>query len=1000
MEFSSKTHQNRTLQLPPTVTLALWRLRRTSLMLLVTGVGMIAAVILICAVPLFSQVALTAGLRGILDASPGSSNIYLNIPSQLVTTTSLHTFEQQIALPTQNSLGQYLSTPPEFSLQTPGFTLLSPHLNPSRGFDSIQLYGTAPDHASTHLTLSAGRLPRPTSNIVEVAITPDTASELHLHLGSTMTTRLNLNTQEQAASIGATAELKLTVVGLFIPNRGNDPFWHDNDFRSTPTGQFTTYKALAANDALLHAFTQLTESNQYYFVDTPSFIWAYHLDASRVSADQVNDLINALSTLQTHIANASSIPYIQNASVSGSMLASLNSASPLEKYRDHMNVVLIPVMILSIQVVALVLFFVAMMTELLVDRQSEAIAILRSRGASRQQVFGSLVAQSVGMGLLALLVGPPLAVLVVYLVAQHTLLPQDQGSLNVIASWHTLLSLRWYALAAALVSVIAMIISLYRVTGMDVLSMRREAARMRYRPLWQRLYLDIIAAIIALTGYVMSQYVLRSGALDPQTNILLAAPLALIAPLFLVIAGVLLFLRIFPLILRSSAWLAVYSRGAVPMLALAQMARTPGQFIRMTLLLAFATAFAIFSLVFSASQTRHTLDIATYLTAADFSGSIATPPTHPLTLAQQTTLYRHIPGVTAATLAYKDDATAIDNLQIINLSVSAVDPGTFAQTVLWTDPHEQQALAPLMKQLAAQRFFLPSTKINPNDLPPIPAIVDASLWDTLALNPGSHFELTLPSATLTFTAIGQVQHIPQQLDSTDPNATSTTGGILIDYDMYVSVYKKALNIDLSPNYVWLRTQQDATSLTSVRTALSKGPLQLSPLYDRQAFAGTLYTDPLYLDLNGILTIGAFTTLLLALLGDLLASWLSARTRLANFAILRALGTAPWQVASVLTWEQCIVYSTAIFLGILFGLFLSLTVVPSLVFTSVPNSIGDQISSAQFYILQHIIPVQVTFPQSLGIILIALLLICVIALGMMVRVVSKPSMSQTLRLNSD
>src|SRR5581483_7724094 len=167
-----------------------------------------------------------------------------------------------------------------------------------------------------------------------------------------------------------------------------------------------------------------------------------------------------------------------------------------------------------------------------------------------------------------------------------------------------------------------------------------------------------------------------------------------------------------------------------------------------------------------------------------------------------------------------------------------------------------------------------------------------------------------------------------------------------------------------------------------------------------AFAGTLYTDPLYLDLNGILTIGAFTTLLLALLGDLLASWLSARTRLANFAILRALGTAPWQVASVLTWEQCIVYSTAIFLGILFGLFLSLTVVPSLVFTSVPNSIGDQISSAQFYILQHIIPVQVTFPQSLGIILIALLLICVIALGMMVRVVSKPSMSQTLRLNSD
>jgi hypothetical protein len=37
--------------------------------------------------------------------------------------------------------------------------------------------------------------------------------------------------------------------------------------------------------------------------------------------------------------------------------------------------------------VGLVLFFVSMMADLLVERQLETVAILRSRGASRFQVF-------------------------------------------------------------------------------------------------------------------------------------------------------------------------------------------------------------------------------------------------------------------------------------------------------------------------------------------------------------------------------------------------------------------------------------------------------------------------------------------------------------------------------------------------------------------------------------------------------------------------------------
>lgn len=149
----------------------------------------------------------------------------------------------------------------------------------------------------------------------------------------------------------------------------------------------------------------------------------------------------------------------------------------------------------------------------------------------------------------------------------------------------------------------------------------------------------------------------------------------------------------------------------------------------------------------------------------------------------------------------------------------------------------------------------------------------------------------------------------------------------------------------------------------------------------------------------MLTIGAVRALLLALRGDLLVSWLSVRTRLTSFAVLRALGAAPRQIASVLTGEQGVVYATALLLGVVFGALLSLTVVLALVFTDVPSSgVLSDVSSSEFYALQHVIPSQVVVPFSLSIPFIVLVAICLLALGMMVHVVLQLSMNWTLRLD--
>src|SRR5258708_32358689 len=52
------------------VTLALWQLRRTWRLLLITGAGILTAVVLVGVVPLYSEIATSAGLRDALKAAP------------------------------------------------------------------------------------------------------------------------------------------------------------------------------------------------------------------------------------------------------------------------------------------------------------------------------------------------------------------------------------------------------------------------------------------------------------------------------------------------------------------------------------------------------------------------------------------------------------------------------------------------------------------------------------------------------------------------------------------------------------------------------------------------------------------------------------------------------------------------------------------------------------------------------------------------------------------
>jgi ABC-type lipoprotein release transport system permease subunit len=575
-------------------------------------------------------------------------------------------------------------------------------------------------------------------------------------------------------------------------------------------------------------------------------------------------------------------------------------------------------------------------------------------------------------------------------------------------------------------AIIALIVALRYAAEMNISALRRESSRVTHHPLWQRLRLDVAAIVIAFAGYVISLYLNSTEKLsDTRSVVLFASPLALIAPLFLVIGGILLLLRLYPLLLGLGARLANRGQGAISMLAFAQMSRSPRQTIRITLLLALTVAFALFSLVFTASQAQRSSDIAAFESGADFSGSIAALPSNKsqASLTGVTSLYRQLPGVISATAGFSQDGLLTQSTANIHIAVRAVDANTFAGTANWTTQDSSQSLTSLMALLRQQQ-----TEGLRQDR--VPVIIDASAASNQNLQVGSTFSLDMiglpdyasgsKDSQLRSVVVALVQHIPTVNEGATLDASGSTaainGGILLDYSTYAMLYQRDNSLTsvapsatpvtpqtavLPINYLWLRSQDDPATLAHLRATLTTSSLRLDTLFDRRALLNILNSEPLYLDLLTVLTIGATITLLLVLIGYVLASWQSAKLRSGSFTTLRSLGATALQVTSLFLLEQGVVFFTALIIGLLFGTILATTVVPALIYSDIPiTGILSNLSDNQFYLIQHSFSKQIVVPPSLGIALALLVGTCLTAVGMMAWTVLRPSLGQALRLNED
>jgi hypothetical protein len=289
------------------VTLSFWRWRQQWFLLLMICIGMIAAITIVCAIPLLSSTMQTAGLRNVLRATPDSSEVALRAQVAGLSTQSIEQSYQLTNTPIRQHVQTYLNGPPRFDFQTALSSILSPR--PLESSDQLGIYGTPMKEAASHVLLKQGRLPQPTSTVAEVAVTPETAQLLNLHVGTALTLNWTIYTapagqSATASSFPSAISLQFTmhVVGIFSV-QPDDPFWHGYNFLPyTPdTGCCTQYTVLSSTQNFLAALDRLASSHnvsQVYFFQPSYLFWYYKLATSRIFTNQLNDLINQLASTQ------------------------------------------------------------------------------------------------------------------------------------------------------------------------------------------------------------------------------------------------------------------------------------------------------------------------------------------------------------------------------------------------------------------------------------------------------------------------------------------------------------------------------------------------------------------------------------------------------------------------------------------------------------------------------------------------------------------------------
>ncbi|NRQ38297.1 ABC transporter permease [Nonomuraea sp. NN258] len=205
---------------------------------------------------------------------------------------------------------------------------------------------------------------------------------------------------------------------------------------------------------------------------------------------------------------------------------------------------------------------------------------------------------------------------------------------------------------------------------------------------------------------------------------------------------------------------------------------------------------------------------------------------------------------------------------------------------------------------------------------PLPVVLTADLARELKLTDGQTGKVSMDRRIVEILVVAVVDQLP----TTAPAQPA----VLADWGTLQARGLAAGQLPRPATEWWLAA--DGGDTGPAQAALRANPAWDVTVVDQRALAAQLRDDPLASGLQGALMLGFAAALVFAALGFLVNATVAARERMAEFAILRALGVSFRQVFGLLAIEQTFIIGLSLVAGTGLAVAIGVLVVPHIVLT--------------------------------------------------------------------
>lgn len=659
-----------------------WRLLTTVL------VGVIVVVALLSSAPLYSNAINDLGLEHslqntqieLLDLQVYAPNYYIDqdefvaatdLISQCITKDLRQVIRQEETWVQSETYDAFYTDRP-----TPGgpfqpkghfhvFSNLDRHINIVEG----QLAGSPPPDL-THEDMDAPDF------AIEGMIGSETAEIFDVGVGDRLIFRSGFGE--------AAHEITIELSAIIDPIDPEDEFWFLNTLVFTMPTENEDGPIAPTAPIFITEQTLFNAVSYFFPTGRATFNWFYYIDIDKVHSENVATVKNGVRRLEREI--------VVDLPRSG-VFTVLDSI--ITRYQGKLMFTQIPLFLIVFQIAAIILYYLMMVSNMIIERQAGEIALFRSRGATVWHIIGIYFVEGLVISALGAAVGSVLGGLLFSLLGKTGSFESlTGGAMLPVRFSGTVLVL---TITAAVLCLLTLIIPAIQAARRGIVHQRQTSGRPPAAPFWQRYYLDLVLLVLGVVlywelkerGSLLTMDVLGGMGMDP---------LLLITPILLLLAIAIVFLRLFPVIISLATRLSGYIKNTPVVLGLWYMARNPVHYTRLILLLIMASSVGMFSSTFLGTLERSFDERNLYASGGDARlESLNDQHSYKKTLENR---YLDIDGVEKVGIAYRDLGNVGTRFTETEFELLAVDPEQMREIAWFREDFDDKSLQEIMDIVA------------------------------------------------------------------------------------------------------------------------------------------------------------------------------------------------------------------------------------------------------------------------------------------------------------